>query len=68
MNDQQHDTVDKVLGHKIKKIYHIFAVVNRPGVARAVLQTPLSLIDSVSHPFPPNIQQTFNPKPLQLGS
>ena len=32
---------------------------NRPGVARAVLQ---NLLHSVSHPFPPNLQNAFTPK------
>ena len=35
---------------------------NRPGVAGAVLQTPLSLIDSVSQPFSPNLQDIINHK------
>ena len=42
-------------------------VFNRPGVAGAVLQTPSSLIDSVSEsvsqPFPPNLQDIINHKP-----
>ena len=40
---------------------------NRPGVARAVLQTPWSLIQSVSQsvsdPFPPNLQNIITSKP-----
>ena len=47
-------------------------ILNRPGVGGAVLQTALSLINwfihSVTAPFPPNLQETFFPKPLQLGS
>ena len=43
-------------------------IINRPGAAGAVLQTPLSLIKSVRDPFPPDIQQTFLPNPLELGS
>ena len=31
-------------------------VFNIPGLAGAVLQTPLALIHSLSDPFPPNIQ------------
>ena len=45
---------------------------NRPGVAGAALQTPLTfihtLIDSVTDPFPPNLQAIITPKPLELGS
>ena len=37
------------------------------GEAGAVPQTALSLIDSVTAPFPPNLQQTVIPKPLELG-
>ena len=37
------------------------AIINRPGVAGAVLQSPSSLI----HPLVPN---TANPKPEELGS
>ena len=44
-------------------------IIKRPGEAGAVLQTPPSLIDwlnhSVSNPFPPNLQNTINPKPLE---
>ena len=41
-------------------------LINRPGVAGAVLQTASSLIKSVMHPFPPNLQDIINPKPLEL--
>ena len=41
---------------------------NRPGVAEAVLQTDSSLIDYVSHPFPPDLQNIINPKLLKLES
>ena len=41
---------------------------NRPGVVRAVLQTPLLLINSMSPPFPPNLQTIITPKPLDLGT
>ena len=43
-------------------------IINRPGVAGAVLQSPPLLIDSVSQPFPPNLQNTINHKPKELGS
>ena len=36
---------------------------NRPGVTGAVLQTPLSLIDGVGHPFVKDLENTVNPKP-----
>ena len=45
---------------------------NRPGVAGAVLQTPLKLfiwiINWAIHHFPPDLQITFPPKPKELGS
>ena len=41
---------------------------NRPSVAGAVQQTPSSLTDRVTHPFPPNMHNTINPKPLELGT
>ena len=50
------------------KNIHWTTLVNRPGVAGAVLQTPLWLIDSFSHHFPPNLQDIINPKTLELGS
>ena len=44
----------------------------RTGVAGAALQTASSLIhsliQSVSDPFPPNLQDTFNTKPYELGT
>ena len=54
-------------------------IINRPGVAGAVLQTPLLLrregafvthlfIDTLTDPFPPNLQNIITPKPLELGS
>ena len=43
-------------------------IFNRPGVAGAVLQSPPSLIHWPSHPFPPNLQDIINDKPLELGS
>ena len=56
--------------------FWIYSVFNRPGVARAVPYTPLSLINSVihsciqslSHPFVQNLQDTVFPKPQELGS
>ena len=36
-------------------------IINRSVVAGADLQTPLKLINSP--PFPPNLQNTFTPKP-----
>ena len=35
---------------------------NRPVVAGAVLQTPSLLIQSVTQPFPPNLQNVINHK------
>ena len=50
----------------------VYYIVNRPGVAGAVLQTALSFIDSFIHsfsePFPPDIHNIINPKPLELDS
>ena len=47
-------------------------IINRPGVAGTFLHTALgfihSFIHSLSHPFPPNLQDIINPKPLELGS
>ena len=47
-------------------------VITRPGVAGAVLLTPMSLINSlingVSNPIPPDIQNTINLKPSKLGT
>ena len=37
----------------------------RAGVAGAVVQTASSLSDSLIHPFPPNLQDIINPKPLE---
>ena len=34
-------------------------IINRSGVARVVLQTPIYLIYSSSDPFPPNLQNTW---------
>ena len=34
-----------------------------PRVAGAVLQAPSSLINKLTHPFPPSLQNTFTPKP-----
>ena len=35
-------------------------LVNRPGLAGTVLQTPLWFIDWLSHPFPPNLQKSLH--------
>ena len=47
-----------------------YKIINRPREAGAVLRTPLSLINSLiqtqSHPFPPNLQNIINP--LELGT
>ena len=43
-------------------------LVNRPGVAGAVLQTASSLSEWVSHPFPPDIHNIMTAKPLELES
>ena len=46
-----------------------FTTMSRFSVAGAVPQTPLaliySLIDSVSHPFPQNLQNIINHKPAR---
>ena len=48
------------------KMPNISHVINRPSVAGAVLQSPSllihSFINSVSHPFPPNLHNINNPK------
>ena len=50
----------------------LFSVFNRPCVAGAVIEeknfVTHSLIQSVSHPFPQNLQNAFTPKPSELGS
>ena len=43
-------------------------LINRPGVAGAVLLTPLLLVISFSDPFVQSLQDTINPKPEWLGS
>ena len=50
-------------------------LLNRPGEANGFVQSPLSLVhsfiesvsQSVSHPFPPNLQNIISPKPEELG-
>ena len=44
----------------------ITQIINRPGVAGVVLQTPLSLIKSVTDAFPPNLQNIRTPKHLEI--
>ena len=60
-----------VLNNFEKKCYSAL-IFNRPGVAGAVLQSPSllinSFIESVSHPFPPNLQNNITPKSKELGS
>ena len=56
-----------VQGSSTKKRLPKVYLINRPGIAGAVQQTPLSLIKSLSHPFPPHLQDIINPKPLELG-
>ena len=45
----------------MKLITHI---ITRPCVAWVVLQTPPSLIKSVTDAFPPNLQNIITPKPF----
>ena len=40
-------------------------IITRPGVARALQQTPPPLIKSVTDAFPPNLQNIITPKPLE---
>ena len=59
------------IGNSEHYYMHKTAIFNRIGVAAAVLQTPLSFIHSfihyLTHPFPPNLQDTFTPKAYELG-
>ena len=48
--------------------FFIFINFNRPRVAGAVLQSPPSLINSLSDPLVQNLQDTVNTKLLELGS
>ena len=41
---------------------------NIPGVAGADLHLCYWLINLLINPFPPNVQDTFNPKPYELGT
>ena len=43
-------------------ILQTLEVINRAGVAGAVLQTASSLIDWVTQPFPPDLQIAFTSK------
>ena len=51
--------------------FYLFLLINRPGAAGAVLQTPLSLChsfsQSVTDPFPHNFQNIINPKPYNIS-
>ena len=42
-----------IFQQKVSKLLEQVYLIKRPGGAGAVLQTPLSLIKSVSEPFPP---------------
>ena len=48
------------------KMTMITHIINRPCVAGVVLQTPPSLIKSVTDAFPPNLQNIITPKPLKI--
>ena len=41
----------------------LFELINIPGIVGAVLQTPWSFINSVTHPLQKYLQNTFTPKP-----
>ena len=43
-------------------------IINRPGVAGAVLQTPPSFIDSVRNTLWKYLQNIITPKPFELGT
>ena len=59
--------MNKTIGPNLGRV-----IFNRPGVAGDVLQTALSLINWligwVTDPFPPNVHNIRNPKPLELES
>ena len=63
---------DVLSGSRLSREIDIYCLVfvKRPGVAGAVLQTALSSIRSVIHPFPPNLQnintQTVRARELQF--
>ena len=63
--------VDTICGIFVKtswtEIWLLCTIFNRPGVAGAVLQTASSFIDSLSYSFPHNLQNSINPKLLELG-
>ena len=44
---------------------HLAEVINRPAVSGAVLKTPSSIIEQLTHPFPPNLQNIITPKLLE---
>ena len=59
--------------HLIQRPVLIFltVLINRPGVAGVVLQTPLSLIPSIGQSVILDLkylQYTFTPKPIDLGT
>ena len=60
--------INILLVRTITKEIWQFKVFNRPGVAGAVLQTPLWLINWLTHSsLSKYLQNTFTPKPWELG-
>ena len=55
------------LDKDIRNYLCVCIFVNTPEVAGAVLQIALSLIDSLTDPFPKNLQNIITPKTLELG-
>ena len=53
----------QICAFKMTLITHIN---NTPGVAGVVLQTPSSLIKSVTDAFTPKLQNIITPKPLEI--
>ena len=49
-------------------IFEYLEIINRPGVAGAVLQTPSWLIKSVTDPLWKYLQTMLTSKPLELGT
>ena len=58
-----HALQGQMCAFKMTLITHI---ITRPGVAWVVLQTPPSLIKSLTDAFPPNPQNIITPKPLEM--
>ena len=63
-----HPTLLKFSNHITAGIRMLIGLFNSPGVAGVVLQSPLLLINSVTHPLVQNLQATVYPKPGKLGS